>query len=49
MVTFTSDRRLMGEFVNPKWLKVLAWAVTSIIAVLNAWLLLQTVMSWLNV
>jgi manganese transport protein len=49
LVMFTSDRRLMGEFVNPKWLKVVAWAVATIIVVLNVWLLLQTVMSWLNV
>ncbi|HEY9660259.1 MAG TPA: Nramp family divalent metal transporter [Allocoleopsis sp.] len=42
LVMFTSDRRLMGEFVNPKWLKVLAWAVASIIVALNGWLLLQT-------
>ncbi|MFB2922793.1 Nramp family divalent metal transporter [Aerosakkonema funiforme] len=49
LVMFTSDRRLMGEFVNPKWLKVLAWAVATIIVALNAWLLLQTVMGWLNV
>ena len=25
LVIFTSDRRLMGEFVNPRWLKILAW------------------------
>ena len=25
LVMFTSDRRRMGEFVNPLWLKVLAW------------------------
>jgi manganese transport protein len=43
LVMFTSDRRLMGEFVNPTWLKVVAWAVASIIVALNAWLLLQTV------
>ncbi|MEG3437282.1 Nramp family divalent metal transporter [Pannus brasiliensis CCIBt3594] len=43
LVMFTSDRRLMGEFVNPTWLKVVAWAVASIIVALNARLLLQTV------
>jgi manganese transport protein len=47
LVMFTSDRRLMGEFVNPKWLKVLAIAVSTIIVGLNAWLLLQTVWGWL--
>ena len=48
LVMFTSDRRLMGEFVNPRWLKILAYAVTTIIVGLNAWLLLQTFMEWLH-
>jgi manganese transport protein len=48
LVMFTSDRRLMGEFVNPKWLKVLAWAVATVIVALNGWLLLQTVLGWLG-
>jgi manganese transport protein len=42
LVMFTSDRRIMGEFVNPSWLKVLAGAVTTIIVSLNVWLLVQT-------
>ncbi|MBW4466311.1 MAG: Nramp family divalent metal transporter [Pegethrix bostrychoides GSE-TBD4-15B] len=48
LVMFTSDRRLMGEFVNPRWLKVLAWAVATIIVGLNIWLLLQTFLGWLG-
>ena len=47
LVMFTSKRRLMGEFVNPLWLKILAWTVAFIIAGLNIWLLLQTFLSWL--
>ncbi|MCZ0903814.1 Nramp family divalent metal transporter, partial [Microcoleus sp. HI-ES] len=42
LVMFTSNRNLMGEFVNPFWLKALAWLVASIIVGLNSWLLLQT-------
>src|SRR5947207_8393247 len=42
LVRFTSDRAKMGEFVNPLWLKVLAYAVAFAIAALNAWLLLQS-------
>jgi manganese transport protein len=30
-------------FVNPRWLKILAWTVTVIIITLNAYLLIQTV------
>jgi manganese transport protein len=47
LVMFTSDRRLMGEFVNPTWLKLLAGAVATIIVGLNSWLLLQTFLGWL--
>jgi manganese transport protein len=39
LVLFTGDRAKMGEFVNARWLKVLAWIVAVVIASLNAWLL----------
>ena len=41
LVIFTSDKRKMGEFVNPSWVKTLSWLVAVLIAALNAWLLLQ--------
>jgi manganese transport protein len=46
LVQFTSNRARMGEFVNPLWLKILAWMVAGIIAILNAYLLVLTVKSW---
>jgi manganese transport protein len=45
---FTSNRRLMGEFVNPVWLKFLAWGVTIVIVGLNTWLLLQSLLGLLH-
>ena len=42
LVMFTSDRKVMGAFVNPGWVKALAWPVAVIIAGLNAWLLYKT-------
>ena len=48
LVQFTSDRTKMGEFVNPRWVKVLAWLVAGIIAVLNAYLLIQTLVNWVT-
>ncbi len=39
LILFTSDRRKMGRFVNPAWLKVLAWTTAFFIALLNAKLL----------
>ena len=47
LVMFTSNRLKMGEFVNPAWLKVLAYLAATVIASLNVWLLLQTFRSWL--
>ena len=39
LVQFTSDKKKMGEFVNPAWLKSLSWSVAVLIALLNLWLL----------
>ncbi|HEY8163956.1 MAG TPA: Nramp family divalent metal transporter [Gemmatimonadaceae bacterium] len=41
LVGFTSDKLKMGEFVNPRWLKALAYLVAVVIASLNIWLLVQ--------
>ena len=41
LVRFTSEHAKMGEFTNPLWLKLLAYAVAFIIAGLNIWLLFQ--------
>lgn len=43
LLQFVSDRRKMGVFVIPLWMKALAWPVALLIAALNAWLLVQTV------
>ncbi len=48
LVMFTSDKLKMGEFVNPVWLKVLAYVVAVVIATLNGWLLFQTFASWMS-
>jgi manganese transport protein len=42
LVRFTSERSKMGEFVNPGWVKLLAWLVAIVIAVLNVYLLYKT-------
>ncbi len=48
LVCFTSDKLKMGSFVNPLWLKVLAWTITIIIGGLNIYLLWQTISVWLG-
>jgi len=42
LVVFTGSRKRMGEFVNSRGMQALAWFVAALIAVLNAWLLIQT-------
>ncbi len=44
LVQFTGNRARMGEFVNGRALQTLAWFVAVLIAGLNGWLLLQTLM-----
>ncbi|MFO1477090.1 MAG: Nramp family divalent metal transporter [Verrucomicrobiota bacterium] len=48
LVQFTGDRRKMGEFVSPRWLRLLAWITAVLIAVLNAILLYNTVADWIR-
>src|SRR5262245_56207280 len=43
LVTFTSDPHKMGPFVNPGWVKALAWTIAVIIAALNVYMLYQMV------
>jgi manganese transport protein len=47
LIRFTSDRSRMGEFANPRWVKVLAWFTAAIILGLNFWLVSQEVIPWL--
>ena len=48
LVQFTCSRKRMGEFVNPLWVKVLAWTVAALIIGLNVWLLTVTVKGWVS-
>jgi manganese transport protein len=41
LVRFTGDRAKMGRLVNPRWLSIVAWAVASLIVVLNVKLLID--------
>ncbi len=41
LLLFTSDRRRMGELVNPWWMTALGWPVALLIAALNVWLIVQ--------
>ncbi|MDP4220052.1 MAG: Nramp family divalent metal transporter [Bacteroidota bacterium] len=41
LVHFTSERKLMGDFVNKLWVKVLAWITAAIVLALNINLLIE--------
>ena len=45
LVIFTGSRKVMGEFVNSRWLQGLSWFVAALIAGLNAWFLVLMIRS----
>jgi len=47
LVMFTGDREKMGRFANSRSLTLVAWTMSAIIIVLNAYLLLLAVREWL--
>ena len=46
LIIFTSDRRKMGQFVNPLWIKILAWTTAAIIVTLNVKYLFDKAVEW---
>ena len=43
LMRLTGNRALMGEFVNPAWVKTLGWFVTVVIIGLNLKLIFSTI------
>ena len=48
LITFTSDRRRMGVFANPWWVKGLAGVVAALIIGLNAKLAVDAIAGWVH-
>jgi manganese transport protein len=48
LVHFTSDRRLMHEFANKLWVKILAWLVAATIIILNGKLVVDALTGWMT-
>jgi len=48
LIRLTSDRQIMGVFVNKGWVKILSWIVAGIIAGLNTTLLFSQVSRWID-
>lgn len=40
LIQFTGSRRIMGEFLDPLWIRVTGWILAAVIVALNLWLLL---------
>ncbi|WP_203637557.1 Nramp family divalent metal transporter [Levilactobacillus wangkuiensis] len=43
LVMFTSSKKLMGEFANRTWSRILGWIIAVILIILNIYLILNTV------
>ena len=41
LIRFTSSRRIMGEFISPRWLRNMACGAAVLIVALNGWLVMQ--------
>jgi len=48
LVHFTSDKLKMGAFASKLWVKVLAWATSAAIIVLNGKLVYDEIMDWIE-
>jgi manganese transport protein len=48
LVQFTSDRRRMGEFTNPGWVRSLGWVTAAVIILLNGYLVANQVSDWMG-
>ena len=48
LIHFTSDRRNMGVFASPTWVRVLAWLTAAIIVGLNTKLVADNVAEWVE-
>jgi manganese transport protein len=48
LIQLTSDRKQMGGFANPGWVRVLGWMVTAIIIALNTYVVGDKIGEWLE-
>ncbi|MBP2098041.1 Nramp family divalent metal transporter [Enterococcus rivorum] len=42
LTIYTSDKKLMGRFANPEWMKILAWIIAIVLTALNLFLIYGT-------
>lgn len=44
LTLYTSDKKLMGEFVIKSWMKILSWICSVLLIILNFWLIISTLL-----
>lgn len=42
LTLYTSDKKIMGKFANPTWVKILAWVIAIVLTALNLFLIYGT-------
>lgn len=42
LTIYTSDKKIMGKFANPLWIKILAWIIAIVLTILNLFLIYGT-------
>ncbi|MBZ6004046.1 Nramp family divalent metal transporter [Leuconostoc gelidum subsp. aenigmaticum] len=48
LIMFTSSKKIMGEFVNPKWMIILGWLTFIVLTGLNIKLIVDMVTGWIG-
>ncbi|KAA8324868.1 Divalent metal cation transporter MntH [Leuconostoc carnosum] len=48
LILFTSSKKIMGEFVNPKWMVILGWLSFIVLTGLNIELIFDMVAGWIG-
>ena len=48
LTMYTSDKKLMGQFANPEWVKFLAWIIAIALTLLNLFLIYGTLTGLTN-
>lgn len=48
LIHLTSDKKHMGKFANSLWVKICAWLIATVIVLLNAKLVIETLGEWIS-
>jgi len=43
LIYFTSSKKIMGEFANPRWMAILGWMIFAVLTILNLQIIIDLV------